>query len=214
MVDDRGFAVYPVPSGDDTRRIVGAAAVLRNTTDQPMRVHVRYRFVDESGRGWHSEERNDWTAIISAGWAYLPPGEAVELGDVLQVDADEAARIARIVLYVIGEPTPPWPLLPARVGELSPRPTLSTEWDYVSFEVDNPGRDFREPNYVLVYRSPDGTLVGGWFVDRTYWLDIDAALPDGETDRYATGTSQHTLPVWLPPGIQPSDVTMYVWPHP
>src|SRR5690606_27812167 len=104
VVDDRGFAIHPVPNGDSTRRIVGAAAVLRNTTDQPMRVHVRHRFVDEAGRGWPSEERNGGAEIISAGWAYLPPGQAVDLGDVLQVDADEAARIARIVLYVIGQP--------------------------------------------------------------------------------------------------------------
>ncbi|HLT09588.1 MAG TPA: hypothetical protein VK028_02120 [Micromonosporaceae bacterium] len=211
-VEDRGFAVHPAPNGDNTRRIVGAAAVLRNDTEQPMRVHVRFRFVDEAGRGWHSEERNDWAGIICDGWAYLPPGQAVDLGDMLQFDVDDAVRVARIVLYVLGQPAPPSPLLRARIEELTPGPPGDDEWDYVTFEVDNPGRRFEEPNYVLVYRSREGTLIGGWFVNRAHWWDIDAALPENETDHYPPGTSRHTLPTWLPPGTQPTDVTMYVWP--
>src|SRR5690606_8586212 len=117
-----------------------------------------------------------------------PPGRAVELGDILQVDADEAARIARIVLYVIGQPARPSLLLRARVGTLTPGPPGDDEWDYVSFEVDNPGFAFREPNYVIVYRSPEGKLIGGWFVDRAFWFDIETALPEDETDRYVPGT--------------------------
>lgn len=80
LVEDRGFAVFPVPDGNDARRIVGAAAVLRNATDQPMWIHVRYRFVDATGRGWRSEEQNDWTAILASGSAYLPAGDSVEVG--------------------------------------------------------------------------------------------------------------------------------------
>jgi hypothetical protein len=212
VVEDRGFAIFPVPDGNDTRRIVGAAAVFRNATDQPMRIHVRYRFVDDTGRGWHSEEQDDWTAIVAAGWAYLPEGRAVELGGIYQVDADQAARVARIVLYVIGEPTEPSVLLPARVNELKPRPTTDDEWDYVSFDVDNPGFEFEEPDYGMAFRSGEGVLIGGWFVDRANWVDIESVLPENETDQYPRGTSRHTLPAWLPPGIRPNDVTMYVWP--
>jgi hypothetical protein len=212
-VEDRGFAVFPVPDGDEARRIVGAAAVFRNTTDQPMRIHVRYRFVDDTGRGWHSKEQNDWTAVVAAGWAYLPPGRAVELGDVEQVDADQAARVARLALYVIGEPTVPSALLPVTVGGFTRRSGAAEEWDYVSFDVDNPRPvAFDEPNYGMVFRSGDGALIGGWFVDRDNWFDIESALPAGETDRYQPGTSRHTLPAWLPPEIRPNNVTMYLWP--
>jgi hypothetical protein len=214
-VDERGFATFPVPGGDGTRRVVGAAAVLRNRTDQPMRVHVRYRLVDGAGRGWHSDELNDWQAIVSAGWAYLPAGQSVELGDVDQFTVDEAGRVARIVLAVIGEgtPAPRSVLLPAKIDTLRPRPDPKDEWDYVSFGVDNPTSGFEEPNYGLVYRSTAGHLIGGWFVDRAHWWDIDAALPENETDEYPRGASHHTLPTWLPPDVQPGSVTMYVWPQ-
>lgn len=211
-VDDRGFAVFPVPDGDAAKRIVGAAAVFRNTTDQPMRINVRYRFVDETGRGWRSARRNDWAAVASAGWAYLPAGRAVELGDILRVPADEAGRVARIVLAVLGGPARPSTLLSARIAQLRPRPAANDEWDYVSFTVDNPGPDLEEPNYALVYRSGEGALIGGWFVDRANWADIESALPDGETDRYPRGASRHTLPAWLPPAARPNEVTMYLWP--
>jgi hypothetical protein len=214
-VEDRGFSAFPVPGGSDTRRIIGAAAVLRNTTDRPMRVHVRYRFVDGTGRGWQSGERSDWAGIVSAGWAYLPPGQAVDLGDGGQFAADEAARVAGIVLYVNGEGKPTTKtsvLLPAKIDRLLPRPALSSEWDYVSFDVDNTWGRFSEPNYVLVFRSPDGRLIGGWFVDRGNWWDIEKSLPKGETDEYRDGTSRHTLPTVLPPGIRPEHVTMYLWP--
>ena len=60
----------------------------------------------------------------------------------------------------------------------------------------------------MVFRSTEGRLVGGWFVDRANWLDIATALPRTETDRYPQGASRHTLPAWLPPNA----VTMYVWP--
>nr|MDT0656783.1 hypothetical protein [Micromonospora sp. DSM 115978] len=212
VVEDRGFGIFPVPDGDDMRRVVGAAAVFRNSTDQPVRIHVRYRFVDDEGRGWHSEEQNDWSAVVAAGWAYLPAGSAVELGDIRQVDADQAARVARIVLSVVAEPAEPSVLLPGRVGELRPRPTADDEWDYVSFDVDNPGDEFEEPNYGMVFRSGTGALVGGWFVDRANWADIGSALPESETDKYPRGSSRHTLPAWLPPDIRADDVTMYVWP--
>jgi hypothetical protein len=211
-VEDRGFATFPVPDGDATRRIVGAAAVFRNVSDQPMRIHVRYRFVDEAGRGWRSTEQRDWSAIVAAGWAYLPAGDAVELGDIRQVDADEADRVARIVLYVVGEPTAPSVLLPARVDELKLRQDGNDKWDFVSFTVDNPGSEFEEPNYGMVFRSAEGNLVGGWFVDRANWADLEAALPESETERYPSAASRHTLPAWLPPDARPTDVTMYVWP--
>jgi hypothetical protein len=210
-VSDRGFATFPVPDGDTAKRIVGAAATFRNTTGQPMRIHVRFRFVDNAGRGWHSDEQDDWTAIVNAGWAYLPAGQAVPLGGSYQVPADQAARVARIVLYVTGEPTQPSALLPAKIDELRPRAHPGDAWDYVAFDVDNPSVDFAEPNYAMVFRSTDGRLVGGWFVDRANWLDIKSALPRTETDKYPGGTSRHTLPAWLPPDIQPDAVTMYVW---
>jgi hypothetical protein len=209
-VADRGFATFPLPDGNGTHRIVGAAAVFRNTTNQPMRIHVRFRFVDTAGRGWRSEEQNDWTAILNAGWAYLPAGQTVELGGAYQVDAAQAARVARIVLYVIGERTEPSALLPAKIDELKPRP--KDKFDYVTFDVDNPAWAFKEPNYGMVFRSTEGRLVGGWFVDRGNWWDIASALPQTETDRYPQGASRHTLPTWLPPNIQPNAVTMYVWP--
>jgi hypothetical protein len=214
-VEDRGFSTFPVPGGGDAgRRIVGAAAVVRNTTDRPMRIHVRYRFVDDAGRGWRSSELNDWAAIAGAGWAYLPPGQAVELGDGEQIDAGEAGRISRIVLYTIGEGTAATDrsvLLPARIDRLQPR-SAGGGWDYVSFDVDNTWGRFREPNYVMVFRSPAGRLIGGWFVDRAHWVDIEKSLPKGETDEYRDGTSRHTLPTVLPPGIRPEHVTMYLWP--
>ncbi|GGN44471.1 hypothetical protein FHR83_004512 [Actinoplanes campanulatus] len=214
-IDERGFATFPVPNGDAARRIVGAAAVFRNGTDQPIRVHVRFQFVDGAGRGWRSEDLNDWQAIVNAGWAYLPAGQAVELGGILQVGAEEAGRVARIVLDVTGEGIPPprSVLLPARIDAVQHRPTPKDEWDYVSFDVDNPTAGFEEPNYGLVYRSTDGRLIGGWFVDRAHWWDIESALPKGESDEYPRGISRHTLPTWLPPDIQPSGVTMYVWPR-
>ncbi|MDI6104923.1 hypothetical protein QLQ12_40690 [Actinoplanes sp. NEAU-A12] len=213
-VEDRGFATFPVPGGDGTRRIVGAAAVFRNETDQPMRIHVRYRLVDGTGRGWRSEKLNDWQAIVSAGWAYLPAGQTVELGDVDQFDTEEAGRVARIVLDVIGEgkPAPRSVLLPARIESVQHRPTPKDEWDHVSFGVDNPAFGFEGPNYGMVFRSADGRLIGGWFVDRAHWGDIESALPDNETDEYPPGASRHTLPAWLPPDIAPNGVTMYVWP--
>ncbi len=210
--DDRGFATFPVPGGAATRRIVGAAAAFRNTTDQPLQIHVRFRFVDDAGRGWQSAELNDWAAILNAGWAYLPAGQTVDLGGILQVDADQAARVAGIRLYVTGQPARPSVLLPAKIDALRPRPAADDEWDYVSFEVDNTATTFKEPNYGLVYRSPEGRLIGGWFVDRANFTGITSALPEGETDRYPQGGSKHTLPVWLPPGIQPTGVTMIVWP--
>ncbi|MEV0901438.1 hypothetical protein [Actinoplanes sp. NPDC049802] len=213
-VDERGFETFPVPEGDATRSIVGAAAVFRNETDQPVRIHVRFRFVDGAGRGWRSEELNDWQAIVNAGWAYLPARRAVELGGILQVGTEEAGRVAGIVLYVNGEGKPPprTVLLPAQNLTLQHRPTSKDEWDHVSFDVNNPTAGFKEPNYGLAYRSADGRLIGGWFVDRTHWWDIEKALPDDESDEYRRGTSRHTLPTWLPPGIQPKSVTMYVWP--
>ncbi|GIF39298.1 hypothetical protein [Actinoplanes xinjiangensis] len=213
-VEDRGFSTFPVPGGSDTGRIIGAAAVIRNTTDRPMRVHVRYRFVDATGHGWRSDELDDWAAVVSAGWAYLPPGQSVELGDGEQIDAAEAARVARIVLYVNGEGTPTTKasvLLRAKIDKLLPRPA-GGGWDYVSFDVESSLYRFREPNYVMVFRSPDGRLIGGWFVDRAHWVDIEKSLPEGETDEYRSGTSRHTLPTLLPPGIRPGDVTMYLWP--
>ncbi|WP_189335193.1 hypothetical protein [Actinoplanes ianthinogenes] len=211
-VEDRGFATFPVPGGPPTRRIVGTAAVFRNTTNQPMRVHVRFRFVDSAGRGWHSEEFDDWAGILSTGWAYLPAGQAVDLGNMLQVDAAEADRIAGIMLYVIGQPAPVSTLLPPKRLQLKPRPHPRDEWDYVTFDLDNPRGYFDEPNYGLVYRSAEGRLIGGWFVDRAFWFHLKSELPKGETDRYPQGTSRHTLPTWLPPGIQPAGVTMYLWP--
>ena len=90
-VGDRRFATFPVPGGNGTSRIVGAAAAFRNTTNQPMRIHVRFRFVDPAGRGWRSEEQNDWTAIVNAGWAYLPAGQTVELGGNVTFDVDNPA---------------------------------------------------------------------------------------------------------------------------
>jgi hypothetical protein len=213
VVEDRGFSTYPVPGGSDTRRVVGAAGTFRNTTNRAMKIHVQYRFVDGAGRGWRSSERNDWASVFSAGWTYLPPGQVVDLGDGEQFAAEEAARVARIVLYVYGEPaTERSVLLPATIDKLLPRPAVNAEWDYVSFDVDNNWGRFKEPNYVMVFRSPEGRLIGGWFVDRFHWVDIEKSLPEGETDEYRTGTSRHTLPVVLPPGIQASAVTMYVWP--
>jgi hypothetical protein len=214
-VEDRGFATFPVPGGDGTRRIVGAAAVFRNETDQPMRIHVRYRLVDGSGRGWHSKELNDWQAVVSAGWAYLPARQVLELGDVDQVGVDEAGRVARIVLHVISEGKPPSRsvLLPAKISTLRHRPTPKDEWDYVSFDVDNPTAGFDGPNYAMVYRSAEGRLIGGWFADRAQWWDIRSELPKNETDKYPRGVSRHTLPAWLPPDLQPNAVTMYVWPR-
>jgi hypothetical protein len=214
-VEDRGFSTYPVPGGSDTGRIVSAAAVFRNTTDHPMRIHVRYRFVDAAGRGWRAEKPNDWAGILSSGWAFVPAGQAVELGDGLQFAKEEASRVARIALYVMGEGKPATErsaLLPAKIDKLLPRPAVNAEWDYVSFDVDNTWGRFREPNYVMVFRSPQGQLIGGWFVDRAHWVDIEKSLQKGETDEYRTGVSRHTLPVVLPPGIQKTAVTMYVWP--
>ena len=210
-VEDRGFATFPVPDGNTARSIVGAAAVFRNTTAEPMRVHIRFRFTDKAGRGWQSAEQNDWTAIVNAGWAYLPPGKAVELGGNYQVDAAEAARVAGIKLYVTGEPAKPSALLTAKVVEVEPRPNPTDKWDYVSFTVNNPGFDFEEPNYGMTFRSAEGRLVAGWFVDRANWVDAKAALPNNETDKYDEGSSRHTLPTWLPPGTKPNGVTMYVW---
>jgi hypothetical protein len=171
--------------------------------------------VDGAGRGWRATEPNDWAGILSAGWAYLPAGQSVELGDSLQVDADDAARVAGIVLYVIGEGKPATDrsaLLPARIDRLQPRPVPGEGFDYVSFDVDNQWGRFQEPNYVMVFRSAEGRLTGGFFVDRAHWWDIESALPDGETDKYPRGTSRHTLPAVFPPGIRPDRVTMYVWP--
>ncbi|GLW34294.1 hypothetical protein [Actinoplanes regularis] len=60
--------------------------------------------------------------------------------------------------------------------------------------------------------SPDASLlIGGWFVDRAHWIDIESALPKGETDTYPQGPSRHTLPTWLPADVKPQNVTMYVW---
>ncbi|BEL03476.1 hypothetical protein Q0Z83_016670 [Actinoplanes sichuanensis] len=213
-VEDRGFSTFPVPGGSDTGRVISTAAVLRNTTDQPMRIHVRYRFVDSAGHGWRSAELNDWAGVVSAGWVYLPPGQSVELGDGEQIDAGEAGRVARIVLYLIGE-SPARErsvLLRAKIDKLLPRPAVNGGWDYVSFDVDNTWGRIKEPNYVLVFRSPEGRLIGGWFVDRAHWVDIEKSLPAGETDEYRDGTSRHTLPVLLPPDVRPADVTMYLWP--
>ncbi|WP_221328570.1 hypothetical protein [Actinoplanes sp. L3-i22] len=210
--EERGFATFPVPGGPATRRIVGAATVLRNTTSQPMQLHVRFRFVDQAGHGWQSAQLNDWAAILNAGWAHLPAGQSVELGGILQVDADEAARVAGIKLYVNGQPTNQSVLLPATIAELKPRSAPTDEWDYVAFDVDNPGGTFAEPNYSLVYRSPEGKLIGGWFVDRANFLHFTSKLPKGETDRYPRGASRHTLPTWLPPDIGSSAVTMHIWP--
>jgi hypothetical protein len=212
VVEERGFSTFPVPGGGDTGRVVGAAGVFRNRTDRPMKVHVEYRFVDAAGHGWRSRERDDWASVFSAGWAYLPPGAAVELGDGERFPADEAARIAGIVMYVHAEPTTQSALLPAKIDRLYPRPALNTEWDYVSFDVDHSLGRLTAPNYVMVFRSPDGRLIGGWFVDRAHWVDIEKSLPEGETDEYRRGTSRHTLPTLLPPGIRPGDVTMYLWP--
>ncbi|WP_436519624.1 hypothetical protein [Actinoplanes sp. HUAS TT8] len=211
-VEDRGFSTFQVPGLPATRRIVGAAGVFRNTTSQPMKIHVRFRFVDDAGRGWHSQESNDWAAVLNAGWGYLPPGQAVEFGDVDQVDAADADRVAGIVMYVIALPAAPSILLPAKIVGLKPRPTPKDEWDYVSFEVDCPLIKLEEPNFGLVYRSPEGRLIGGWFVYRANFIHLKDELPKGETDEYRQGTSRHTLPVVLPPGIQPGAVTMYLWP--
>jgi hypothetical protein len=210
-VQDRGFATFPVPGSPATRTIVGAAAAFRNTTDQPIRVHVRFRFVDGAGRGWHSAEQNDWAAIINAGWAYLPPGKTLELGGDHQVVVKEAARVAGIVLSVTGEPAKPSVLLSARIAKITHRPSPADEWDYVSFDVDNPGARCAEASYGMVFRSAQGRLIGGWFVDRANWIDIASALPKSETDTYPEGASRHTLPAWLPPDVQPNGVTMYVW---
>lgn len=211
-VEDRGFSTYSVPGASATERVVGAAAVFRNKTDRPMKIHVQYRFVDSVGRGWRSSERDDWASVFSAGWAYLPPGQVVELGDGEQFTAEEAARVAGIVLYVYGEPATPSVLLRARIDKLLPRPGVNSAWDYVSFDVDHSLARLRGPNYVMVFRSPDGRLIGGWFVDRAHWVDIEKSLPPGETDEYRRGTSRHTLPTLLPPDVQPADVTMYLWP--
>ncbi|WP_157751153.1 hypothetical protein [Actinoplanes derwentensis] len=212
-VEDRGFATFPVRNGDAKRRIVGAAGVFRNVTDEPMRIHVRFRFVDAAGRGWRSETLNDWEAIVNIGYAILPARQTIEIGGVLQVDAESADRVAGIVMYVLEDALPPKPfvLLPARVTELKPAPASKDEWDYVSFEVDNPGLTIREPDYGMVYRSAEGRLIGGWFGSHALWSDIDTALPEGESERYRQGTSRHTMPTWLPPGIKPDRVTMYVW---
>ncbi|MEU4161457.1 hypothetical protein [Actinoplanes sp. NPDC026670] len=213
VVEDRGFSTFPVPGGSATRRIVGAAAVVRNSTNQPMKLHLQFRFVDGSGRGWRSDQRNDWASVFNAGWAYLPPGQDVELGGSEQFAAEEAARVARIVLYAYAEPVLSRSvLLRAKIDQLLPRPAVNGGWDYVSFDVDNTWGRIREPNYVLVFRTPEGRLTGGWFVDRAHWVDIEKSLPKGETDEYRAGTSRHTLPVLLPPGVRPADVTMYLWP--
>ncbi|GAA2700051.1 hypothetical protein [Actinoplanes palleronii] len=211
-VQDRGFSTFAVAGGEAGRRIVGAAAVLRNTTGKPMRAHVRLRLVDGSGHGWRSAEQNDWTSVINTGWVNLPPGQSVDFGGAYQVDASQAARVAGVVLYVRGETVDQSVLLPATIGKLTPPTTPKDEWSYVTFGVDNTGAGFKEPNYSLVFRSPEGRLIGGWFVDRATSLTITPALPEGETDEYPRGASEHTLPTWLPPGIQPKNTTMYVWP--
>jgi hypothetical protein len=211
-VTDRNFSTFPLLGGDTAKRIVGAAAVFRNTTDQPMRVHVRFRFVDSAGRGWYSQEQDDWTAIVNAGSAYLPPGRSVDLGGIHQVSAADAARVARVVMYVAATPAKQSALLPAKIVTLTPRPAPTTEFDYVTFEVDNPGFEFKEPDYAMVFRAADGRLIGGFFVDRANWIDIRKSLPEAETDRYPQGTSRHTVPTWLPAGITPAAITMYVWP--
>ncbi|HWS34084.1 MAG TPA: hypothetical protein VN408_15235 [Actinoplanes sp.] len=212
-IEDRGFATFPVRGGDGTRRIVGAAAVFRNNTDEPMRIHIRYRFVDVAGRGWWLAERNDWAAVVSVGLATVPPGQAVEFGDAQQFDVDQAERVAGIVLYVIEGTVRPEPsvLLPARITALKPAATPKDEWDYVSFEVENPGNTLREPDYGMVYRSAGGRLIGGWFGSHALWSDIAKALPAGENERYPQGRSRHTMPAWLPPGIEAGRVSMHVW---
>nr|GID83432.1 hypothetical protein Ade03nite_23560 [Actinoplanes derwentensis] len=110
-----------------------------------------------------------------------------------------------------GKPAQPSVLLPVRVDKVQPR-TLPKG---VSFGVDNPGFFFSKPNYGMVFRSPEGRLIGGWFIDRTYTFGqgIESDLPEKETDEYPQGESRHTVPGWVPPGIQPSGVTMYVWPR-
>ncbi|HWS36719.1 MAG TPA: hypothetical protein VN408_28770 [Actinoplanes sp.] len=176
-----------------------------------MDIHIRYQFVDEAGRGRHSGELNDWAAIISTGWAYLPPGRAVELGDGQLFAAAEASRVERIVMRVPAQPTTPSVLLTAKVDGLIRRATPASGFDYVSFEVDNPGSRFEEPNYSLVFKAADGRLVGGWFIDRSHWVDIEKVLPKGETDEYPRGVSRHTLPIVLPPDAQSDRVIMHLW---
>lgn len=210
-VAERGFAVHPDPD-DAARRLVGVAAVLRNTTDRPLRVHVRYRFTDASGRGRRGEG-GDWAGVASAGFAYVPPGTDVALGDVAPFQAAETEGVAGLALLALADPVEAEPveLLPARVGALLERPG-GGEYSRVEFTVDNPGIAFRAPNYVLVYRSPEGALIGGWFVDRANWTGIASVLPEGESDAYPPGSSAHGLPVWMPSGVAPEQVRMAVWP--
>ncbi|GAA1609361.1 hypothetical protein [Actinoplanes couchii] len=210
-VENLGSSTFPAPDGDAAHRIVGAAAVFRNLTEQPMDIHIRYQFVDEAGRGRHSEELNDWAAIISTGWAYLPPGRAVEFGDGQLFAAAEASRVARIVMRVLAQPATPSVLLAAKVDKLIRRATPASGFDYVSFEVDNQEFPFEEPHYSLVFKTADGGLTDGWFIDRSHWVDIGKALPEGETDRYPRGVSRHTLPVILPPDARPDHVAMHLW---
>ncbi|MFC6567862.1 hypothetical protein [Actinoplanes utahensis] len=42
-------------------------------------------------------------------------------------------------------------------------------------------------------------------------MDIESALPKGETDEYPLGVSRHTLPVVLPPDAELDRVIMHVW---
>lgn len=73
------------------------------------------------------------------------------------------------------------------------------------------GNKLRELDYGMVYRSAGGRLIGGWFASHALWSDIAKALPDGENERYPQGRSRHTMPAWLPPGIEPDRVSMHVW---
>ncbi|GAA4905959.1 hypothetical protein LX16_3439 [Stackebrandtia albiflava] len=216
---DSGFSRQPPRAGRDTP-LLGVGARLRNTTDAALWVSAVYIPVDAEGRALQD---GDGTGRASFGYGEIPVPPSTELDSVgiglLEETALPTERIGGVAVqlhrldfeakYRSGAR-----IVPATPSSLDHHSGDGPGVDLVTFEADNPGPEVRHADYMVHFRDADGGTIGGWYADRARWNGLEKRLPEGETEVYPTGTSSHTLPVWLPPGLTPRHVDMYLWERP
>lgn len=211
-VVEQGHAFYDHPDGE--RADLGLGVVLENHNDDPISLMVLYTAFDDDGDILElTPERGETVSI--PGFVALASGQRLGTGDMFAIEPEIVDEIAEIEISA-----EPWQGGIREVhtsdGEFDvvdvTRESDNEVWDHVTVDIDSTYTDsVTHPGYGIVYRDPEGAIVGGW-MGQLIETEPPGEQPDGTEVTIEPGESTHTFAARVPDGIEASDLEVYLWP--